>query len=138
MSKPKFHNSAIDIIGQPSMNPVFNVIPQYLNEMKKNYREYLVPLPDRVKSLEQQIEKMHTENAQLRNELEKHTQITNKIDIDDSSAEDLIVNYLRKQKENGKNQINILTLMNELCLPVGQVDRILDKLEQEGIVSDSE
>jgi len=132
--------SALDILGKQSSNsPLFvQYIPQYLDELQKNYKEYMLSVPDRVKILEGQIGKITSENEKLRQELLQHRPAEMKIEVPDKIAESMVIQYLKNYKKNGEDRVNILCIVNDLCLPVEQIDRILDKLEDEGVIRDSE
>ncbi len=53
--------------------------------------------------------------------------------VDDFKAEQEVRDYIRKKRCEGKTRISILDFMDDLKLPSDQINRIMKKLESEGI-----
>ena len=114
-------------------------LPLILDEVKSNYPAYVVPLDIRVKTLEGKL----NEFEGLKKELENIMNQIQKIDrhpvkIDDSLAEKKTIQLLKEYKIKGKSKINVLKIASELNLPIEQIDTILERLEDEGLVRDVE
>jgi len=70
-------------------------------------------------------------------EIDKRTYDTHRILLD-SEAKNEVIYLLKKYKQSGKNEINILKIVSELNLPIEQIDKILDDLKKQDIIRDVE
>ena len=138
----KIYHNVKEVIGNSSseLETLYaSSLPLILDEVESNYPAYVVPLDARVKTLEGKLK----EFGGLKEELEKIMKQIQNINrqpskIDDSLAEKQTIQLLKEYKIKGKTKINVLKIASELNLPIEQIDDILERLEDEGLVRDVE
>lgn len=60
------------------------------------------------------------------------------VHVSDLTAERDILGFITLFREKGRKSVNILDLRQSLHLPVEQIDRIMMKLEKEGLVKEND
>lgn len=59
-------------------------------------------------------------------------------EVSDKEAEVLIKEFLLERKKKGIKSVGIFDFMDELKLPPEQINKIMEKLEKEGVVKESD
>ena len=114
------------------------ILPDVNEIIEEKYGDYLIPIDIRVNSLEERmklLEKLKNEINKQINKLNEGTKAPTR--VDDDIAEKQIIGFLKEYRKNGNTKINILKIASSLNLPITQVDDILDKLEEENLISDA-
>lgn len=131
----KIHKSAHEILKKSDSNhenQYLTYVPTILGELQNNYREYVIPLPTRVKLLEEQIKDILEENKILQKELFELKKEEKIIEIDNSHAEKEILNlYNTTQKP-----LYYIDIAKTLNLPLKQVVEIVEKLIEDGAIEE--
>lgn len=114
------------------------ILPDVNEIIEEKYGDYLIPIDIRVNSLEERmklLEKLKNEINKQINKLNEGTKAPTR--VDDDIAEKQIIGFLKEYRKKGNTKINILKIASSLNLPITQVDDILDKLEEENLISDA-
>jgi len=54
----------------------------------------------------------------------------------EENIESIVVEKLKEYKRNGKDRFTVLNIASDLNLPIEQIDKVIDKLEKEGLVEE--
>ena len=87
------------------------------------FQRYVESLQSHIAVLEERIQKLEVGSPQILN-------------INDKTAEILIVDLIRRRQSNGQTSIDVLDILTELSLPYQQINKILEKLKTRGLKED--
>ena len=94
-----------------------------------NYGNLEIAIPFRfvryVDNLHKRIEKLESELEIIKNQTIR--------EVCDEMAQNEIESFITKWKVEGKTKLSILDIVENLCLPVEQIDKIMKKLEKRGL-----
>ncbi|MFC2143152.1 hypothetical protein ACFLQN_02015 [Candidatus Aenigmatarchaeota archaeon] len=83
-----------------------------------NVASFFDQLQSRIEKLEKELKEMKKEDIRS---------------IVDDLAEKEIISFIKNEKKKGKEKISILDIMESLCLPADQINRIMEKIKKRGI-----
>ena len=75
---------------------------------------------DRMEYLETRLQQLESEHA------------SEKIKINDTEAQKMIIDYIQSKKDTGITKINVFDMSHDLDLPVDQINRIMHLLKSKG------
>lgn len=95
-------------------------------------REPRITTKERVDLLETKMEKMRKEIKELKEERKKMILI-NMPNVSDKDAEKQVRNYLEMFRSKATKKVSLLDIMSKLNLPPEQIERVMKRLEREGV-----
>ena len=114
------------------------ILPDVNEIIEEKYGDYLIPIDIRVNSLEERMKLLEKTKNEINKQINKLNEGTKSpTRVDDDIAEKQIIGFLKEYRKKGSTKINILKIASSLNLPITQVDDILDKLEEEDLISDA-